>query len=73
MSEEEKKPATKTERRSMKVVEERNGYKIGINENPDIKHIPEEKRWKLEYPDGQHVSGNEATIRRLFAKMSMKK
>lgn len=70
MSEEEKQPKPKGERRAMKVVEEKNGYKFGINENPDVAHLPEEDRYKLEYPNGEHVSGRKETIAKLFLKMS---
>jgi len=70
MSEEEKKPATKAERRAMKVIEEKNGYKFGINENPDVAHLPEEDRYKLEYPNGEHVSGRKETIAKLFLEKS---
>jgi hypothetical protein len=54
----------------MKVIEEKNGYKFGINENPDVAHLPEEDRYKLEYPNGEHVSGRKETIAKLFLKMS---
>jgi len=57
-------------KRAMKVVEEKNGYKCGINENPDVAHLPEEDRYKLEYPNGEHVSGRKETIAKLFLKMS---
>lgn len=50
----------------MKVVEERNGYKFGVNENPDVAHLPEDERYKLEYPTGEHVSGRKETIAKLF-------
>jgi len=70
MSEEEKKPATKAERRKMTVIEEKNGYKFGINENPDVAHLPEEDRYQLEFPDGDRVSGNKETIAKMFLKYS---
>jgi len=70
IDEEPKKPATKAERRKMTVIEEKNGYKFGINENPDVAHLPEEDRYKLEYPNGEHVSGRKETIAKLFLKMS---
>ena len=54
----------------MTVIEEKNGYKFGINENPDVAHLPEEDRYKLEYPNGEHVSGRKETIAKLFLKMS---
>ena len=57
-------------KRAMKVIEEKNGYKFGINENPDVAHLPEEDRYKLEYPNGEHVSGRKETIAKLFLKMS---
>lgn len=52
----------------MQVKEERNGYKIGINDNPDVAHIEEQKRWQIEYPTGERYSGNEQSIRKLFEK-----
>ena len=57
-------------KRAMKIIEEKNGYKFGINENPDVAHLPEEDRYKLEYPNGEHVSGRKETIAKLFLKMS---
>ena len=57
-------------KRAMKVIEEKSGYKYGINENPDVAHLPEEDRYKLEYPNGEHVSGRKETIAKLFLKMS---
>jgi len=50
----------------MKVIEEKNGYKLGINENPAVAHLPEEKRYQVETPDGDRFSGNERGIRKLF-------
>lgn len=54
----------------MEVIEEKNGYKYGINDNPDVAHLEEERRYQLEYPDGSRVSGNKETIARLFLKYS---
>lgn len=50
------------------VKEEKKGYKIGINTNPDVAQIPEEKRWMIEFPNGEHFVGNQASILRLFKK-----
>jgi len=57
-------------KRAMTVIEEKNGYKFGINENPDVAHLPEEDRYKLEYPNGEHVSGRKETIAKLFLEKS---
>ena len=50
------------------VKEEKNGYKIGINTNPDVAQIPEEKRWMIEFPNGERFVGNQSSIMRLFKK-----
>ena len=52
----------------IKVVEEKKGYKIGINTNPDVAQIHEEKRWMIEFPNGEHFVGNQSSIMRLFKK-----
>lgn len=52
----------------IKVVEEKKGYKIGINTNPDVAQIPEEKRWMVEFPNGEHFVGNQSSIMRMFKK-----
>jgi hypothetical protein len=54
----------------MIVIEEKNGYKLGINDNPDVAHLPEERRYQIQYPDGDRFSGNETTIRKQFAKIT---
>ena len=54
----------------MKVLEEKNGVQLGINENPDVMHLPEEKRFMVIEADGDEFVGNEKTIRRLFAKLT---
>jgi len=50
----------------MKVIEEKKGYKLGINENPDVAHLPEEMRYQVETPDNDRFSGNELSIRKLY-------
>ena len=50
------------------VKEEKNVYKIGINTNPDGAQIHEEKRWMIEFPNGEHFVGNQSSIMRLFKK-----
>lgn len=50
------------------VKEEKNGYKIGINTNPDVAQVPEEKRWMIEFPNGERFVGNQSSIMRLFKK-----
>ena len=60
----------KKEQAGMDLKEEKNGYKMGINTNPDLANIPEEKRWKLEFPNGDRVSGNQSTIMKLFKRFS---
>ena len=52
----------------MIVIKETTGYRYGINENPDVAHLEEERRYQLEFPDGDRVSGNKLTIEKLFAK-----
>ena len=52
----------------LKVVEEKNGYKLGINTNPDVAQIPEEKRWMIEFPNGERFVGNQSSIMRMFKK-----
>lgn len=54
----------------MKVIKEKNGYKLGINENPDVAHLKEDRRWQMEEPDGDRFSGNKESITRLFEKLS---
>ena len=54
----------------MKVIEEKNGYKLGINENPAVAHLEEEKRYQVETPDGERFSGGKKSITRLFEKLS---
>lgn len=55
-------------RNNMKQIAEKNGYKYGINDNPDVAHLEENRRYQLEFPDGDRVSGNKATIEKMFAK-----
>ena len=55
---------------TMKVIMERNGFKLGINENPDVAHLDEEERYQIEQPDGELVSGGKKGITRLFEKLS---
>jgi len=50
----------------MQVKEEKNGFKIGINDNPDVAHLEEQKRWQVIFPTGEKYSGNEQSIRKLF-------
>jgi len=57
-------------RTTMKVILERNGYKLGINENPDVSHLPEEDRYMIEQPDGETFVGGIKGINRLFEKLS---
>ena len=52
-------------KRAMKVIEEKNGYKFGINENPDVAHLPEEDRYKLSIRTGACFRQKE-TIAKLF-------
>jgi hypothetical protein len=53
----------------MKVLEEKNGYKFGINDNPNIiGTVVEEKRYQIEFPNGEHLSGNKSTVRKLYDK-----
>ena len=54
----------------MIIVKERNGYKLGINDNPDVAHLEEERRWQMEEPDGDHYSGNKESITKLFIRLS---
>jgi hypothetical protein len=54
----------------MKVIEEKNGYKIGINENPDVAHLEETRRYQLQFPDESRVSGRRQTIEKLFARLT---
>jgi len=54
----------------MQIKEEKNGYKIGINDNPDVAHLEEFKRWQIEFPTGEKYSGNEQSIRKLFEKVA---
>jgi hypothetical protein len=56
----------------MKVIEEKNGYKLGINENPDIAHLKEDRRWQVEEPDGDRYSGNKESITKLFNKLNIR-
>lgn len=50
----------------MIIVEEKNGYKYGINDNPDVAHLEEERRYQVETPAGDKFSGNQKSIRKLF-------
>jgi hypothetical protein len=50
----------------MKVIEEKSGYKYGINENPDVAHLEEYRRYQLQFPEGERVSGRKETIEKLF-------
>ena len=52
----------------LEVKDEKNEYKIGINTNPDVQQIPEEKRWMIEFPNGEHFVGNQSSIMKLFRK-----
>ena len=52
----------------MKVIEEKNGYKLGINDNPDVAYLDENRRYQIETPEGEHFSGREESIRKLFDK-----
>jgi hypothetical protein len=54
----------------MIIKEEKNGYKLGINDNPDVQHIEEGKRWMVETPDGERFVGNERSIRKLYTQYS---
>jgi hypothetical protein len=54
----------------MKVILEKNGYKLGINENPDVAHLPEEDRYMIEQPDGETFVGGIKGINRLFEKLT---
>lgn len=54
----------------MKVIEEKNGIKLGINDNPDVAHLEEFQRYQVENELGERFSGNEKSIRRLFEKLS---
>ncbi len=53
-------------KRAMKVIEEKNGYKLGINTNPDVAHLEEYRRYQLQFPEGERVSGRKETIEKLF-------
>jgi len=50
----------------MKIIDQKNGYVIRINENPDVQHLPENERYQLVYPDGSVFSGSEKAIRKMF-------
>lgn len=54
----------------MNIVKEYNGYKLGINDNPDVAHLDEERRWQMEEPDGSRYSGNKISITKLFIRLS---
>ena len=54
----------------MKIIEEKNGIKLGINDNPDVAHLEEKLRFQVELGTGERFSGNESSIRKLFAKLS---
>lgn len=58
--------ATKEQQRWIDVKEEKNGYKLGINLNPDVAHLPVENRWKIEKPNGGQESGDERDIKARF-------
>ena len=50
----------------MKIIDQKNGYVIRINENPDVQHLPENERYQLVEPDGDVFSGSEKAIRKMF-------
>lgn len=52
----------------MKVLKEQNGFKFGINDNPDVAHLPVERRYQVETPDGDRYSGNKASVKKLYEK-----
>ena len=56
----------------MKLITEINGYKLGINDAPDVvAGIPEEdKRYMLIEPDGEEFVGGKKGIVRLFNKLT---
>ncbi len=54
----------------MKQIAEKNGYRYGINDNPDVAHLEENRRYQLEFPDGERVSGNKATIEKMFKRFT---
>lgn len=54
----------------MKVLEEKNGYKLGINDDADVLHLPEERRYEILEPDGDRYGGSKKGITRLFEKLT---
>jgi hypothetical protein len=50
----------------MKVLKEVNGFKLGINDNPDVAHLDEDQRYMIEEPDGETFVGGVKGITRLF-------
>jgi len=54
----------------MRVIKEVNGYKLGINENPDVAHLKEEERYMIEEPDGETFVGGVKGITRMFDRLT---
>lgn len=55
----------------MQVITEVNGYKFGLNDEPDVvAALPEEKRYMIEEPDGETFVGNRKGIARMFNKLT---